>query len=278
MNLQKQMVGDGQDSTAKQGAKREAHDARSVVNAPVAEFGPKAERLPEISAREAAKPASIQAAPVAAAVQTAAAPKAAEAAASDRNGFSAIQAAAAKSVVRDNGAAGMFGQVEKKAVNAKDSGSLGRAAKANQAKMIEQIQKAFESALQSKDGNTLTIKIDPVELGAMTVKVTKRAEQIFARVTAESPEVQEVLRSNVQEVVQALAAAGFKLHNVHVTIGNEILETESFQYQGFSEQYVQDERSNHSGSHSAGHDGEHDLPSSASQDGDAADAQAGWVA
>ena len=104
--------------------------------------------------------------------------------------------------------------------------SSGKNLKSQQVKMLEQIQQLMEKAAQTKDGNSLVLKLDPVELGQVTVKVTQRADQVFARVSAENDDVERFLRENMGEVMSSLAAAGIKGDNVHVSIGREISEAE----------------------------------------------------
>ena len=115
---------------------------------------------------------------------------------------------------------------QEKRILMKESASAGKAATPNQARAMEQIQNALDTATRSKDGNTIVVKLDPVEFGEATVKGTTRGDQIFARVSAENPEVESLVRGQVQEIVQALQSAGFKPENVHVSFGAEKAQPE----------------------------------------------------
>jgi flagellar hook-length control protein FliK len=97
-----------------------------------------------------------------------------------------------------------------------------------QEKIINQILKLVDQAAKSKDGSSLTIKISPEELGQVTVKVTQRGDQLFARIVPEKKEVEQTVRSGINEVIAQLVSAGFKAENIHVGVGKEIDESEAF--------------------------------------------------
>lgn len=96
-----------------------------------------------------------------------------------------------------------------------------------QAKIIERVQKVLESLSSNRIQQTVVFRLDPQDLGEMTVKLTQRADQMFARITPDSPEVEQVLKDRLPEVQQALVNAGFRSENVHVTFGKEAAETDS---------------------------------------------------
>ncbi len=102
-----------------------------------------------------------------------------------------------------------------------------------QEQIINQINKLIDQAAKLKDGSSLTIKVTPEELGQVLVKVTQRADQLFARVVPESKEVEEAVRAGVTQIVSQLVAAGFKAENIHVSVGKETPEFESQQQQSF---------------------------------------------
>lgn len=91
--------------------------------------------------------------------------------------------------------------------------------KTMQDKIISRIQKMLDSAKQTRFGTTMTVRLDPQELGALTLKLSQRSDQLFAKVSPESKEVESMLRSRVHEIAGILSNAGFKADNVHVSIG-----------------------------------------------------------
>ncbi len=130
-------------------------------------------------------------------------------------------------------AAGMStqGNAEKIAA-AKSKAASGLPAK-DQAKVVEQVKELLQKAIQNRDSNTITVRVNPPELGMMTVKVTQRESQLYARIIPESQEVEQVLRNKVAEVTNVLSAAGLKPDQVHVSIGRERTDAEAFQFQQF---------------------------------------------
>jgi len=99
---------------------------------------------------------------------------------------------------------------------------------AKQEKIIYQIQKLLDRAAQSRDGTSITVKIEPDELGQVTVRVTQRGDQLFARVIPENKEVEQTVRSGLNELVAQLVSSGLKVENIHVSIGAETSETAVF--------------------------------------------------
>jgi flagellar hook-length control protein FliK len=104
-----------------------------------------------------------------------------------------------------------------------------------QDKVVDKVKELVLQMNQSKDANTFVVRLDPPELGALTLKVTKRGEQMFARITPESKEVEDTLRSKLNDITSLLSQAGFRSENVHVTIGREASEAEHFSFQSFME-------------------------------------------
>ncbi len=90
-----------------------------------------------------------------------------------------------------------------------------------QASVLERVQKALEASVLRRDPNTLVIRMTPPDLGEVMVKLTKRADQLFARFQPESQAVETVLRGRLPELAQALGASGLKAENIHISFGPE---------------------------------------------------------
>lgn len=125
------------------------------------------------------------------------------------------------------GIAGSMGSERAQLARAK-TGNAGALTPKNQAKLIEQMQDLLKRAAQNRDGNSISVRVDPPELGMVTVKITQRDNQLFARITPDSPEVEAVLRNRVEDLTHVLMAAGLRLDQVHVSIGRERSEAEAF--------------------------------------------------
>jgi len=100
-------------------------------------------------------------------------------------------------------------------------------------KVVDQVKELLQKAIQNRDGNTISVRLNPPELGQMTVKVTQRDSQVYARIIPESPEVEAALRTRAAEVTQVLVAAGLKADQVLVSIGRERTDGETLQFQQF---------------------------------------------
>jgi flagellar hook-length control protein FliK len=90
-----------------------------------------------------------------------------------------------------------------------------------QDKIIDKIQKMLESAKMSRQGTSMVVRLDPPELGRVTVKMTHRGDQMFARIIPESSDVEATLRARSAEIVNTLVSSGFKAENVNVSFGSE---------------------------------------------------------
>ncbi len=100
-------------------------------------------------------------------------------------------------------------------------------------KTLEKVKELLAKAAQNRDGNSLTLKLNPKELGEITVKVTHRDNNIYARITPDSSEVESMLRHKAAELTQVLIQAGIKSEQLHISIGQERTEAESFKFADF---------------------------------------------
>ncbi len=155
--------------------------------------------------------------------------------------------------------------------------NISKLTQANQAKVIERIQKIAEEISHNKVTNSVVVRLDPPELGELTVKITKRSDHLFARISAESPDVEAALKARIQDVSQALTNAGFRVEQVHVSVGQEQPDAQYTPFEGFLGQrnYSGEKRANESkdGGSVGG-----PASNEAAQKGSEQDVQAGWVA
>jgi flagellar hook-length control protein FliK len=113
-----------------------------------------------------------------------------------------------------------------------------------QTKIIDRIQQIAQDLVVQKTPTSMIVRLDPPELGELTVKISQRADQLFARVSAESPEVEKFLNTRVHEITNARASAGIKTDNIHVVIGKERPEA---QYLPFGEGFLSGHKGQNSG-------------------------------
>jgi len=93
--------------------------------------------------------------------------------------------------------------------------------KSDQNEIIQRIQKVLDGQIRTRDANTILLKLDPVELGQVRIKLTQRADELFARIMPERPDVEQLLKTRSQELNQILQQSGVKSENIHVTIGSD---------------------------------------------------------
>jgi hypothetical protein len=100
-------------------------------------------------------------------------------------------------------------------------GQLSRLPQATQQKIVDQIRTVVQDAKNAAPAGKLVFRLDPPELGAVTVKISQRGDQVFARIIPESSEVEGALRERAREIVNLLAGSGVKSENIHLSIGRE---------------------------------------------------------
>jgi len=133
----------------------------------------------------------------------------------------------------DLGGLGNGGNSAKTARNSRHAGHTEALPEKTQAEIIERIQKMMDSATKTRFGSTMVVRLDPPELGAVTVKITQRSDQLFAKVTPENPDVEAVLRARAGEITQILGNTGLKAENIHLSIGGDVSDSEAFAFNSF---------------------------------------------
>jgi flagellar hook-length control protein FliK len=125
----------------------------------------------------------------------------------------------------------------------------------------------------------MVVRLDPPELGSVTVRLSMRGEQMYARVVPENSEVETVLRERAQEIVQALSNSGVKAENINLTIGRESQEFSSLFYdQNRSAQHQSTGGDSQFEGQFSPRQGERDWRGSDDEGKERAEAPSGWVA
>ena len=88
-------------------------------------------------------------------------------------------------------------------------------------RMLEKVESAMKEAARSRDGKTIRFRVEPFNVGEVKVDVSLREGLLHARLTAESPQVSEVLRDRAHELQSALRKLGLDVDNVTVTVSEE---------------------------------------------------------
>ena len=87
--------------------------------------------------------------------------------------------------------------------------------------ILEKVQKALDTAAQARDGKTISVQLDPGNLGKVKVDVSLRDGALHARLSAESPEVGATLREHAHELQSMLRRLGIDVDKVTVSVVSE---------------------------------------------------------
>ena len=86
---------------------------------------------------------------------------------------------------------------------------------------MEKVESALKEAAKSRDGKTISLRLDPPELGSVKIDVSLRDGNLHARIVAETPAVNQYLRDKSHELQSMLRKIGLAVDSVSVSIGNE---------------------------------------------------------
>ena len=83
---------------------------------------------------------------------------------------------------------------------------------------LEKVEDALKEVAKSKDGKTVSIRLDPPNLGSVKIDVSIRDGGLHARVRADTPQVTAMLREHGHELQQTLRKLGIDVAEVTVSI------------------------------------------------------------
>lgn len=93
--------------------------------------------------------------------------------------------------------------------------------RATSQRMMERIETALKEAAKSRDGKTITLRLEPLQLGQVKCDVSLRDGLLQARITPQNPEVLHTLRENAHELQGALRRLGLNVDRVTVQVLGE---------------------------------------------------------
>ena len=94
--------------------------------------------------------------------------------------------------------------------------------RAVQTKTIERIEDALREVARSKDGKTISLRLDPPELGTVKIEVTVKDGTLSAKIVSESSQVTQVIRDKAFELQSVLRKLGLSVERVQVSVGQEL--------------------------------------------------------
>jgi len=83
---------------------------------------------------------------------------------------------------------------------------------------MERVEQALNEAARSRDGKTISLRLDPPDLGKLKVDVSLREGVLHARLLADSPQVSQLLRERSFELQRMLRGLGLEVEQVSVSI------------------------------------------------------------
>jgi flagellar hook-length control protein FliK len=105
--------------------------------------------------------------------------------------------------------------------------------RATSQKMMERIETALKEAARSRDGKTITLRLDPMQLGQVKCDVSLRDGLLHARITPHNPDVVNAVREHAHELQTALRRLGLNVDRVSVQVLSDKDSGVFAQNQGF---------------------------------------------
>ncbi len=93
--------------------------------------------------------------------------------------------------------------------------------RSQQLRTLEKVEEALKEVARSKDGKTLSFRLDPPKLGHVRVDVSLRDGILHARVAADSAQVNSLLRDKAFEMQRTLREMGLDVDQVSVSVRDE---------------------------------------------------------
>jgi flagellar hook-length control protein FliK len=117
-------------------------------------------------------------------------------------------------------------------------------------KTMERVESALKEVARSKDGKTISLRLDPPSLGTLKIDVTLKDGQLHARFVGESAQVNSLLREQAHDLQQMLRKAGVQAEKIIISVGNDRMTDLNEGSQTFDQQASPQFRE--SASHSSG--------------------------
>lgn len=117
--------------------------------------------------------------------------------------------------------------------------------KGHLARMLERVQSTLTEAAKARDGKTISLRLDPANLGRVKVDVSLKEGVLHARIMPENQQVMTALREHAHELQGALRKLGLDVDSVTVTVRSDEFREEAASGQNsFDGSTFQQERNN----------------------------------
>lgn len=85
---------------------------------------------------------------------------------------------------------------------------------------VQRIEDALKEAITAKDGKSVSLRLDPPNLGTVKVEVTLKEGNLYARVVVDNSQMGALLREKGGELQESLRKLGLDVDKVNVFISN----------------------------------------------------------
>ncbi len=90
-----------------------------------------------------------------------------------------------------------------------------------QTRAIERIEDALKEVAKSKDGKTISFRLDPPELGSVKIEVSCKDGTLHAKLASDSQQVTQLIRDKAFDLQGVLRKLGLPFERVVVSVGQE---------------------------------------------------------
>ena len=85
-------------------------------------------------------------------------------------------------------------------------------------KAFEKVESALKEAAKARDGKTISLRLDPPDLGTVKVDVSLKDGSLHARINADSQTINTLLKEHSQDLQQALRKLGLNVDTITVSV------------------------------------------------------------
>ncbi|MGA1191955.1 MAG: flagellar hook-length control protein FliK [Bdellovibrionota bacterium] len=93
--------------------------------------------------------------------------------------------------------------------------------KGQELRTLKKVEEALKEVAKSRDGKTISLRLDPPSLGSVRVEVSIRDGVLHARLAADSVHVNTLLRDKGAELQQVLRGLGIDVNGVNVSVQDD---------------------------------------------------------
>ena len=99
--------------------------------------------------------------------------------------------------------------------------SMKELSKGQELRTLKKVEEALRDVAKSRDGKSISLRLDPPSLGSVRVEVSIRDGVLHARLAADNAHVNTLLRDKGAELQQVLRGLGLDVNNVNVSVQDD---------------------------------------------------------